>query len=103
MSAYFIAAYDIHDPETYAKYNPGSMETIMTTLARHGGKLVCIGANADYLADQSRDAMVVLEFPTREAAFAWHDDPDYVPVRAHRLASTHNVVATVLEAPPAPA
>jgi uncharacterized protein (DUF1330 family) len=102
MAAYFIASYDIHDHDTFAKYNPGGIETIMATLTRHGGKLLCVGINPEWLGSDRRDTLVVLEFPDREAALAWHEDPDYLPVRAHRLASTNNVLACVLDGPPAP-
>lgn len=97
MSTYFIAAYDIHDHDTYAKYNPGGLEVIGATLARHGGKIVTVGVQPDCLGDSKRDAVVVLEFPSREAALAWHEDPDYLPVRAHRLAATKNILACVLD------
>jgi uncharacterized protein (DUF1330 family) len=30
------------------------------------------------------DSMVVLEFPTKEQALAWHNDPDYAPLIALR-------------------
>lgn len=103
MSVYFTASYDIHDHDTFAKYTPGSQETIMKTLERHGGKLVFLGINPEWMGNDRRDVTVCLEFPTREAALAWHEDPDYVPVRQFRLDSTHNVLATVVEAPAAPA
>ena len=96
MSAYLIATYDIHDHETFAKYNPGSMETIMTVLARHGGKVLTVGVSPEWMGDSTRDALVVLEFPTQEAAMAWHEDPDYVPARQFRLDSTKNTLACVL-------
>jgi uncharacterized protein (DUF1330 family) len=99
MSAYFIATYDIADPATYARYNPGSMETIGATLARHGGKLLAAGDHAQFLGDGRRDVAVALEFPTAEAAHAWHEDPDYQAVAKHRLDSTTNVVAWVIEMP----
>ena len=98
MSAYLITAYDIHDHDTYAQYNPGSMETIMTVLTRHGGKVVTVGVSPESLGDSTRDAVVVLEFPTREAAMAWHEDPDYLPVRQFRLDSTKNIMTYVLDA-----
>lgn len=102
MSVHFIAAYDIHDHETFAKYTPGGQDVIMKTLERHGGKLVCVGVNPEWLVDQKRDVVVCLEFPTREAAMAWHEDPDYVPVRQFRLDSTKNILATIIEPMAAP-
>ena len=97
MPAYLIATYDIHDHETYAKYNPGNMDTITRVLARHHGKVLAVGVENEWMGDATRDALVILEFPTREAALAWHEDPDYLPARQFRLASTQNVLACVVD------
>ena len=70
----------------------------MTVLVRHGGKVVTVGVSPEPLGDSTRDAVVVLEFPTREAAMAWHEDPDYLPVRQLRLDSTKNIMTYVLDA-----
>ena len=92
MSAYFIANYDITDPEGYARYNPGSMGLIMETLMRHGGEVLAAGkgADVDWLDEDSRHVYVVLKFPSVKAAHAWHDDPDYAAAKAIRLAATTN-------------
>jgi len=37
MAVQLIITYDITAPETYAKYNPGSLEGIVQTLTKHGG------------------------------------------------------------------
>ncbi len=97
MPAYLIATYDIHDHDTFSKYNPGSLETIMKVLARHGGKVLAVGAEPEWMGDSTRDAVVLMEFPSREAALAWHEDPDYLPARQIRLDSTKNTLATVLD------
>jgi len=102
MTAYLIASYDVTDPETYAKYNPASLEQIGGLVARHGGRVLAAGADGDWLGDSRRDVMVLLEFPSREAAMAWHEDPDYVPIRALRLASTNHILGCVIDAAPAP-
>lgn len=100
MAAYLVISYDITDHDTYARYNPGSMDTIVGVLQRHGGKLLAAGGHADFLTDDSRDVCVVLEFPNGEAAHAWHDDPDYQAVAKHRLASTTNIHGFVMDMPP---
>ena len=97
MPAYFIAAYDITDHEAFAGYNPGSLDVIMATLGRHGGKVLAIGVEAPWMGDDRRDTIIVLEFPSREAALAWHEDPDYLPARAIRLSATNHILATVLD------
>lgn len=98
MPVYFFIAYDVSDQDTYAKYNPGSLETNFKVLVRHGGRPLALGTSPEPLGDQKRDIALVLEFPSREAAHAWHDDPDYAAARALREASTTNVVAYILDA-----
>ncbi len=53
---------------------------------KHGGKLI-IRTTEAVRVEGSRGlptVVVVLEFPTREAAQAWHGDPDYQPLIALR-------------------
>ena len=97
MPAYFIATYDVTDPETFAKYNPGSIETIMRTMTRHGGQLLSAGPDADWLQGGNH-VSVVIQFPSVEAAHAWHDDPEYAPAKAIRLSATDNITAFVAPA-----
>jgi uncharacterized protein (DUF1330 family) len=89
MAAYLIAAYDIGNPDEYAKYNPGGLETIMGTIMKHGGKVLMAGGENTWLAGE-RQALVVIEFPTVDAAKAWEADPDYAPVKAIRHGATTN-------------
>lgn len=94
MAAYLIAAYDVTDPEEFAKYNPGSMDVIMQTLQKHGGKPLSAGPESEWLAD-TRQVFVMIEFPSVAAAHAWEDDPDYAPAKAIRLASTGNRIELI--------
>ena len=95
MSAYFIVSYDVSNPAEYAKYNPGSMGTIMKTLGRHGGEVVAAGENTCTQGAQ-RDVLVVLKFPNAEAAQAWHEDPEYAGPKQIRLSATTNINAYLI-------
>lgn len=94
MSAYLIIAYDVSDPERYAEYNPGSLPTIMQTVQKHGGKVLVAGAKPNWHAG-NRKALVVMEFPSVDAAEAWEADPDYASAKEIRLASTTNRVEVI--------
>ena len=94
MAAYMIFAYDVTNPEEYAKYNPGSMGLIMETLQKHGGKPISAGVDSEWLQD-SRQVVVVIEFPNAAAAHAWEDDPDYQAAKAIRIASTGNRIEII--------
>jgi uncharacterized protein (DUF1330 family) len=101
MPGYFIASYDVNDPEEYAKYNPGSMDVLMGTMTKHGGKVLVAGPQDDWIAGK-RNALVVIEFPTVEAAKAWTEDPEYAKIKPFRLNSTTNrleVIAAQFEMP----
>lgn len=41
------------------------------------------------------EGMVILEFPTREAAHAWYDSPEYQAAKAHRLKGANYRVVLV--------
>ncbi len=94
MAVYFVAAYDVSDPEKFAEYSPGSVPVIMKTIARHGGEVLSVGPHAHFLEGQ-RQMCAVLRFPSAEAVHAWHDDPDYAQAKRVRQDSTTNVVAFI--------
>ena len=95
MPGYFIATYDVTDPDTYAKYNPGSMPTIMETIGKHGGKVLAATGDAHWLEGQ-RHVVVVIEFPDVESGVAWRNDPQYAEVLPIRLGATTNIVEMVV-------
>jgi uncharacterized protein (DUF1330 family) len=61
-----------------------------TLAAKHGGKAL-IGGNSTprilALEGEPPLAVVILEFPSLEQAQAWHDDPDYAPLKQLRQAN----------------
>lgn len=85
MPAYFICTMTVHDPETYRKY------TALTpaTVARYGGRFLTRGDEVLTVEGPTFDErLVVLEFPDRAAALAWHDDADYQSASAFRRAAS---------------
>lgn len=40
---------------------------------------------------------VIIQFPSRDAALAWHDDPEYAAAKAIRLSATKNVTAYIVD------
>jgi uncharacterized protein (DUF1330 family) len=58
--------------------------------AKHGGKAL-IGGNSTprivALEGKPPLSVVILEFPSLEQAQAWHDDPDYAPLKQVRQAN----------------
>jgi len=61
-------------------------------IAKHGGKVLIGGNSARPLlalegAEEPPLSVVILEFPSLEQAQAWHDDPDYAPLKQLRQAN----------------
>lgn len=81
MSAFVIASINVTDPEKYKNYmalSPGA-------IAAAGGRFVVRGGNPKIMeGDWPRPRVVVVEFPSREAAEAFYNSPLYVAARAER-------------------
>ncbi len=89
MSVYFIASYDIEDPEVYEGYVPG----VRPLLQKHGAEVLVADYEAKTIEGQGRGVNVVLRFESEAAAMNWYNDPDYGPVKKIRLDSTTNGTA----------
>jgi uncharacterized protein (DUF1330 family) len=96
MSAYLIATVRVDDPETYKLYTAQTPALI----AKHGGRFLVRGGPVETLeGPASGDRMVVVEFPSMEAAKAMYSSPEYQAAAIHRHASSE---ATFLLAEGAP-
>jgi uncharacterized protein (DUF1330 family) len=97
MTAYFVVTYDVADPKQYAKYNPGSNHITAGTVAKHGGEIIVATNEGVCLSGENAAMKVIIQFPNRAAAQAWHNDPEYAPAKAIRLAATTNVNAFIVD------
>ena len=81
MSAYILASVHVTDPEKYKNY----MALTPAAIDAAGGKFIVRGGNPEILeGDWSRDRVVIIEYPTREAAKAFYDSTLYAAARAER-------------------
>ncbi len=82
MSAYLVFTREkTLDKQELAVYS----EQVPATLAGHQAKVhVLYGAHQD-LEGPPIEGMVILEFPTAQAAKDWYDGPAYRQVREHRF------------------
>ena len=81
MTAYVIASINVTDPDKYKNY----MAVSPAAVAAAGGKFIVRGGNLEILeGDWSRPRVVIIEYPTREAAKAFYDSALYVAARAER-------------------
>ena len=81
MNAYVIASVNVTDPEKYKSYmalSPAAIEAA-------GGKFVVRGGNLKVMEGQwPHSRVVIIEYPTREAAEAFYHSTLYATARAER-------------------
>lgn len=77
------------DPEVYRKY----AALTPALLDKHGGRFLTRGDAVETLeGDEFTERTVLLEFPDRESALAWYNDPEYQRAAdIRRAASTGRV------------
>ncbi|MDQ1424853.1 MAG: hypothetical protein QOD72_2351 [Acidimicrobiaceae bacterium] len=91
MAAYFVVNATITDLALLAKYG----EAAGGTVGAHPIKPLVVTNEATILEGEAGERVVVLEFPTREAAMAWYESPEYQAVIGMRLNSTKGFLALV--------
>ena len=86
MTAYIINQLSIQDTSYQKGYYPG----VGPLLEKHGGRQIAGGPPVENLEGdwQLPERVAVLEFPTREQAQAFWNDPDYAPLKAARQSCT---------------
>ena len=85
MAVYFIAQYQVNDPDPYRAYQKGAGPTI----AKHGGELVAFDvAAATIEGEPPGPQTVIVKFESPEAAKAWYRSPEYQAAVGKRLAAT---------------
>jgi uncharacterized protein (DUF1330 family) len=82
MSAYMVfmkeKTIDEHELKIYA-------DKLSATLEGHQLKILAYYGRHEVLEGESVEGVVIVEFPTLEAAKAWYDSPAYQSVREHRF------------------
>lgn len=82
--AYFVIDVRIHDPDGMKPYQARVVETF----AAFGGERIVAGARAETLEGNGpQGKIVIVRFPSLEAAHAWHESPAYQAIIAHRHAA----------------
>ena len=85
MAAYVIAHIDVKDPVRYEDYKKMSPISIQ----KFGGRFIARGGKAESLEGTWQPKrLVLLEFPSVEAARQWYASEDYAPAKALRQATS---------------
>lgn len=96
---YYIGTYDIDDPAEFAKYPP----IVGWLLPRYGGVVLASDTAAYGLEGTPRTMNAIIAFPSRVAALALYDDPDYQEAKRIRQRSTSHCTMVLARAFVAPA
>ncbi|MCW5752969.1 MAG: DUF1330 domain-containing protein [Alphaproteobacteria bacterium] len=94
MAAYLIAEVTVTNPQGYEAYKPLAAAAI----AKHGGRYLVRGGNAEVQEGQPWSRIVVLEFPSMEQARRFYNSPEYqaaLPLRKANAASRVTLVEGV--------
>jgi len=83
VSAYVIYETVITDPEQYERYKPQAAASVEAA----GGRYLARGGEVETFEGDPPARVVVLEFPTFEAAHAWYHGEQYTAARALREAA----------------
>ena len=87
MPAYVIVNVEsVTDPERISQYR----KTGGPTLQACGAEIIAINRPFEVLEGPVPQAVVVLRFPTMEAARAWYYSPEYQRALEHRLAGARS-------------
>ncbi len=82
MAAYVVAQIDVHDTDGMQLYK----DKVPATIERYGGRYLVRGGDTKLLeGDAPASRIVIIEFPSREAAETWYVSPDYQAVLPLRL------------------
>lgn len=77
MPAYFVGEVTVHDSEGYRPY----AQTAARVIERYGGKVLAKGGHTVSLEGEPPQArIVIVEFPTMEAASTFQQSEDYKAV-----------------------
>ncbi|MCH7936317.1 MAG: DUF1330 domain-containing protein [Proteobacteria bacterium] len=86
MAAYVVAQIEITDPETFETYRA----QVPPILEQYGGEFLVRGGAMEVLEGEwPWPRMVILKFPDRDTATAWHASAEYQGPKALRQASAN--------------
>jgi uncharacterized protein (DUF1330 family) len=90
--AYLVAHIEVHDPVAFEEYRT----RVVPVIEAFGGRyLVRGGALETMEGAEQRRRLVILEFPSMDAARGFYHSPEYAPVLQKRLSSAASDVILV--------
>ena len=97
MALYALNLFDLADNDLYRQYSRRSPEAV----GKHGGRLVALGKLSDVLQNvpgvEPCEALVLVEWPSRESLQAFLDDPELADLHPLREDGTRNYLWWIYE------
>lgn len=92
MPAYLVAQIDVHDPAGFEQYRAH----VMPVIEAYGGRYLVRTNELETLEGaEPKGRLVILEFPSMDAARRFYRGADYAPLLRQRLASTASDIVLV--------
>ena len=92
MAAYLIVNLDIHDPEKIGAYREG----VAPLVEKRGGRYLVRGGELHPIeGDFGLKRLVILEFPSMEAARGFYSSPEYAPLLKLRQEAARSDIVLV--------
>ncbi|MFP4274082.1 MAG: DUF1330 domain-containing protein [Paracoccaceae bacterium] len=88
---YWVAHVEVHDAAAYEAYRAANAEAF----EKFGGRFLVRGGAQDVREGTMRPRIVVIEFPSLEAATACYDSPEYARAKALREGAAEASLAIV--------
>ena len=98
MSAFILGRLFVKNWDWYKEYRSATEALV----AKHGGQYLVKGGNAEHLEGEADapEAFVLIEFPSKQAAINWYNDPQYAPMIALRRKAGVATDLSILEGVP---
>ena len=80
MKSYWVVFADVNDPEAYKAYQAANAAPIR----KYGGRFLIRGMDHRVVEGSARSRLVVIEFPSAEAASDCYNSPEYTAAKSIR-------------------
>ncbi len=92
MSAFLVLDFSVRDFDAFIEYANG----VPAFMAKHGGRYIVRGAEPEVMEGTwMPKRLVIIEFPSRENARAFLDDPEFQDLKAVRIRTTNSKLVLV--------
>ena len=91
MTAYYIGQHVISDRAAFDAY----LKQTIPFIEKHGGRYLTKAGSHEMLEGEAPTRVVIVEFPSKQAARSWYNDPGYRPLIPKRHAVTRSTMTLI--------